>query len=171
MFSLVIGPAVSRKRDLLIIRCLDATPARPPARLAIAIFALQRPPSDLLLLRGLPHVQYAGNRREAQQLLRQLAQNLQEKATEHRSLEEEGTGNTQDLSQPVHTLIIVDDVQSFARAGNEFPSLLDQCAEHGRELGINLIFTGTANALGMMRTQSQYFGFQSLQSAIKYTTG
>lgn len=171
MFSLVIGPAGSGKTDFLITLCLAAATALPPERLAIAIFALQRPPSDLLLLRGLPHVQYAGNRREAQQLLRQLAQNLQEKATEHRSLEEEGTGNTQDLSQPVHTLIIVDDVQSFARAGSEFPGLLDQCAEHGRELGMNLIFTGTANALGMMRTQSQYFGFQSLQSAIKYMTG
>lgn len=170
-FSLVLGPAGSGKTDFLITLCLATAANLPPERIGIAIFALKQPGNDLRLLRGLPHVQYAGNRPQAQQVLKELVATLQEKAQERRLMEDEWAGGTRDLARAKHTLILIDDFQQFVRASDEFPRLLDQCAEYGRDLGINLVFADAANTLGLMRQQQQFYGFQSLQSALRFGAG
>jgi hypothetical protein len=111
------------------------------------------------LLDELPHVSVARSPEQAEQLLNRLKE-------APASLSKAGSVQP---DRNIPTLLILDDMQTLMRRVGGFATLVDECAERGKDSGIYIFFSDTANSLKFAKNQS--YGFQSLQSACQFGSG
>lgn len=153
---LVVGPARSGKTEFLLTTALCAAKSISPDNLEIVVFALRK--NHLASLQSLPHIRYAGTVAEAEQLLHELAQDLN-------SPEGSSVG---EFASEKHRMILVDDLQRFVRAEN-LPGLLDQLIDQSEDGSFSVFLAETGANLAQIK--GQFHGTKFIASALRASCG
>ncbi len=169
-FNLVVGPAASGKTDFLINLCLSTAVSLAPTQIDIYLFTLKTSGSPLRRLRGLPHVQFAGNFTGAKKHLGELQGILENRLAEQKAYQDQTLSTLSDITRilPKRTLILVDDLQQFSHY-DELNVLLDRCMDYGRSLEVILFIADSSISINQARQ-----GFNPpkyVQSACRFGSG